>query len=178
LAGTRIRQWVSGHRDQQAVQYDRAVETLSAAGYTHYEVSNFCLPGREGRQNLLVWNGAGYLVFGPGAHSYVGGQRWANVRHLSAYRERVARGERPIAFEERLSLDQQADEAMMLGLRQGGGLDVAAWEERHSRVWGTTRARTCEDLAQQGLAEWTGANLRLRTRGMLLADEITARLAG
>lgn len=171
-----IRAWADAHREEQAEQYLWAAETLEGLGYVHYEVSNFCLPGREGRQNLRVWNGCGYLGFGPGAHSYLGGRRWANERHLKAYEERLARGERPVAFEERLTQVQQANEALLLALRQRAGLDVAGWEARFGVAWGQSRTRASGEMVQRGLAAREGGRLRLTRRGMVLADEITARL--
>ncbi len=171
-----IRAWAADHREEQAAQYESAAEALAAAGYDHYEVSNFCLPGRAGRQNLLVWSGAGYLGFGLGAHSHVAGRRWANERHLAAYQARLAAGERPIAFEERLTFEQEANEALMLALRQGVGLEVAAWEARFGVRWGEQRTRTRGELVRRGLGTWEGGWLRLSRRGMLLADEITERL--
>ncbi len=171
-----IRAWAGAHREQQAEHYLWAAEALESFGYVHYEVSNFCLPEREGRQNLRVWSGCGYLGFGPGAHSYVAGRRWANERHLMAYETRLKRGERPIAFEERLTPVQAANEALLLALRQRSGLDVAGWEAHFGLAWGEQRTRTAGELAQRGLAAWDGVRLHLTRRGMLLADEITARL--
>lgn len=171
-----IRAWCAGHREQQAGQYLSAAAALGAAGYVHYEVSNFCQPGREGRQNLLVWSGAEYAGFGPGAHSWAGGVRRANERHLAAYVRRIGRGEAPVAFAERLDPRQAANEELMLALRQRSGLEVAAWSARHRVPWEERRAAVCATLAEGGLAAWDGMRLCLTPRGMLLADEITERL--
>jgi oxygen-independent coproporphyrinogen-3 oxidase len=171
-----IRAWSASERDRQAEQYLYAAGVLAAAGYEHYEVSNFALPGRLGRQNLLVWSGAAYLGFGPGAHSWIGGRRRANERHLAAYGRRIAHGEAPIAFEERVDARQAANEQLMLALRQRSGLDAAAWCARHGVSWDRQRTTICVELAQDGLAAWDGSRLALTPRGMLLADEITERL--
>src|SRR5690606_12294934 len=76
--------------------YLLAAERLTAAGFRHYEVSNFALPGRESRHNQVYWSGAAYLGLGPGAHSYLGGRRWWNVRSWAAYAAALARGEAPV----------------------------------------------------------------------------------
>ena len=68
--------------DAQADLYLRAVELLQQGGYRQYEISNFAKPGRESRHNLKYWTGREYLGFGPGAHSYFGGQRYASPRDL------------------------------------------------------------------------------------------------
>ena len=171
-----VRAWSAAQREQQAAQYLFAAEALAAAGYVHYEVSNFCLPGREGRQNLRVWGGAPYAGFGPGAHSWVGGVRRANERHLAAYQRRLAQGEAPIAFAERVDARQAANERLMLDLRQRSGLNAAAWSARHGVPWDGPRTGISAELAHRGLATWDGTRLALTPRGMLLADEITARL--
>ena len=171
-----VRAWSASQRDLQAGQYLVAADALAAAGYEHYEVSNFCQPGRQGRQNLRVWSGAAYLGFGPGAHSWIGGVRRANERHLAAYARRIAQGEPPVAFAEAVDARQAANERLMLDLRQRSGLDVAAWCARHGVPWDACRTAICTELAQRALATWDGTRLSLTARGMLLADEITVRL--
>jgi len=171
-----VRAWMAGHEEAQAAQYLMASEYLVSQGYRHYEVSNFCLPGHEGRQNLLVWNGGNYLGFGTGAHSHVDGTRWQNHRHLRAYLRDIAAGAPPTASRETLSGTQQANEAMMLALRREEGLDVRAWERRFSRPWGAAREGIARRLQCEGKALWDGATLALTPRGFLLADAVTAQL--
>ena len=172
----RIRTWAAAHREEQAAQYLFAAETLQNAGYSHYEVSNFCVPGWEGRQNLLVWGGAGYVGFGPGAHSWSGGGRRANVRHLKSYERQIGEEGSAISFQEQITQAQAANERLMLELRQKSGLDTEAWSQRFGVVWDEGRQQICSELAERGLAKWDGASLRLTAKGMLLADEITERL--
>jgi len=171
-----VRAWAEEHREEQADLYLWAHERLTAAGYRHYEVSNFCLPGREGRQNLIVWRGGGYLGLGTGAHSCVAGERWHNARHIAPYQRELAAGRPPVAFRERLTPAQQANESLMLALRQDDGLDIPAWERGHRIVWDPARANVARLLAQGGQARYDGARLRLTPRGFLLADAITEQL--
>jgi oxygen-independent coproporphyrinogen-3 oxidase len=171
-----VNAWMAGHEESQAEQYVMASDYLVSQGYRHYEISNFCLPGHEGRQNLLVWDGGNYLGFGTGAHSHVEGTRWQNHRHLRAYLRDIAAGAAPTAARETLSVTQQANEAMMLALRREEGLDVRTWERRFSRPWGAGRERIARQLQSEGKALWDGATLALTTRGFLLADAVTAQL--
>ncbi|HEX7926141.1 MAG TPA: radical SAM family heme chaperone HemW [bacterium] len=172
----KVRTWAADHRELQAELYLWAHDRLTAAGYRHYEVSNFCLPGHEGRQNLLVWSGEGYLGLGQGAHSYVAGARWHNARHLREYEREISAGRLPIAFHEQLSPAQQANESLMLALRQDTGLDIPVWERQHQLAWGVSRQRIAEQLARTGHADYDGARLRLTAAGLLVADEITEQL--
>ncbi|HKI97534.1 MAG TPA: radical SAM family heme chaperone HemW [bacterium] len=172
-----VRAWSTEHRDDQAAQYACAVEWLVGQGYGHYEVSNFCRPGFQGRQNLIVWDGGNYLGVGPGAHSHVDGRRWHNERHLRAWLRRLAAGEVPVAYEERLTPAQRANEALMLALRRDTGLDVAAWEARHGQRWDGARQALVERLVTEGRARLEAGRLVLTADGLLLADEITQALA-
>jgi oxygen-independent coproporphyrinogen-3 oxidase len=171
-----VRAWAAERREEQAEFYLWAHDRLAAAGYRHYEVSNFCLPGHEGRQNLLVWSGQGYLGLGQGAHSCVEGERWHNARHLRAYQRELAAGRLPIAFHERLTGAQRANERLMLALRQDGGLDIPGWERDFCQPWDAPRRARCEALRRAGQARYDGERLALTPAGFLLADEITAAL--
>ena len=77
--------------EHDRAMYERAVELLKDAGYEHYEISNFALPGFESRHNLKYWNLDDYAGFGPGAHSYMTdlmtehGQRYYHLPDLEAY---------------------------------------------------------------------------------------------
>ena len=83
--------------DVAADRYLQAEQALSAAGMQWYEVSNWARPGGECRHNLAYWRGDDWWGVGPGAHAHVGGVRWWNVRHPSAYAERIAAGQQPRA---------------------------------------------------------------------------------
>ncbi|MBI3993331.1 MAG: radical SAM family heme chaperone HemW [Candidatus Lambdaproteobacteria bacterium] len=164
-------------RDDQAARMLWAAESLTRAGYRHYEVSNYCLPGREGRQNLLVWDGANYLGFGVGAHSYVDGHRWWNVRHIRAYQRALFRGQAPVARDERPNAAQRANEELMLCLRRDSGLHPLDWARQHGQPWSAGRRRLVERLVAEGKARWNAdGRLCLTEPGLLLADAITAEL--
>src|SRR5436309_8475709 len=76
--------------DVDAEMYSFMIDEIGAAGYEHYEISNFCLPGFESRHNLKYWTGAPYYGFGNSAHSYDGARtRWANERDTARYVELI-----------------------------------------------------------------------------------------
>ncbi|HUJ74244.1 MAG TPA: coproporphyrinogen-III oxidase family protein, partial [bacterium] len=168
--------WARAHRDEQAALYLAATRALTEQGYVHYEVSNFALPERQGRQNLLVWEPGNYLGVGLGAHSHVDGLRWSNERRLPAYLRRLQAGEGPVAHQERLTAVQQANEHLLLSLRQASGLAIAQWEARHGQVWGAERQAMVERLEREHHAQWDAGVLSLTATGFLLADGITAEL--
>jgi oxygen-independent coproporphyrinogen-3 oxidase len=171
---TPLGRWVAEGREtlpddgRYGEEYLRVTERLRGAGYHHYEVSNFSLPGREARHNAAYWRGAAYLGLGNGAHSYVAPERWWNERDWPAYRARVEAGERPRSDAERLTADAARLERIWLALRTADGLDRAgldpAQEERVAQ-W-----------ARAGWAEPGGARVRLTPEGWLLLDRLAVEL--
>lgn len=168
--------WLDSHREQQGERLLWGWQFLVAQGYRHYEISNFCLPGKEGRQNLVVWDGGNYLGFGSGAHSHVDGERWHNERHIRAYQRHLGEGALPVAFRERLTPEQRANEALMLALRRQEGLAIPRWEQTCGFAWDRRRDAIAGRLAADGKALYQGQTLALTAPGLLVADAITAEL--
>ncbi len=168
--------WVDTHQSLQQQMYLWAIECLNDAGIVQYEVSNFARTNCQSRSNLMVWSGAAYLGLGTGAHSYVLSKRWANHRALTSYQKALVENKWPIAFEEDLSWVQQANERLMLGLRQTAGLSIEEWSISVGKEWPKKNWELMESLCQQGYALWNPPRLQLTPKGLLLADEITAGL--
>ena len=111
--------------DAMADRYLIADEMLGAAGFTWYELSNWAKSDKsQSRHNLLYWTGGEWWGFGPGAHSHVGGVRWWNVKHPSAYAARLAAGRSPAAARERLTAAERRMEEIMLRARLAEGLPL------------------------------------------------------
>lgn len=161
--------------DVAAEMYRLLCERTRAAGYEHYEISNFCLPGRESRHNLKYWTGQPYYGFGCSAHSYDGARtRWSNERDAARYVALVE--ERGGAVVERVELDERevAAESLFLGLRLLRGIDLNAHRARFRR---DVRAEHAGDLARfrkAGLIELDDDMLRLTRNGVLLSNEVFA----
>lgn len=150
-------------------EYLYAAETLSQAGYRHYEVSNFALPGFASRHNRACWRGAPYLGLGNGAHSYYGGRRWWNRRDWAAYAEGIKRSGRARAGEEVPAGEQSRLESLWLGLRTAEGLEDERLETDEART--VVRRWEAEEWAVR-----TGGRIRLTPPGWLLLDELTVEL--
>lgn len=105
------------------------------AGLQHYEVSNFGRPGRHSRHNSAYWSGAPYVGLGPSAHGFVGDERRWNVAAYAAWQARVDGGDDPLAGSERLTLENRTAEAVYLGLRTRGGLEMRGAEIAHVAPW-------------------------------------------
>lgn len=163
--------------DAAAEMYRLLCEHTAVAGYTHYEISNFCLPNRESRHNTKYWTRAPVFGFGCSAHSHDGALvRWHNERNAQAYIELVESGASPVAGSQRLAPHEIASESLFLGLRLMRGVDL---ERHHAEFGRDVRGESEADVAQlheAGLIEVSGDVLRLTTRGALLSNEVFARL--
>jgi len=156
--------------------YTLAESMLDANGYSHYEISNWALPGRECRHNVGYWSGAPYRGFGVGAHSYDGVKRFWNTASLVEYAERVDANCLPVLEEEVLSPSLRLEEAFMLGLRQSRGVDFHAVAVslgiEYPPEW-YVRARQLEEA---GLVRLDGTILQLTRKGRLAANSVIEEL--
>ncbi len=164
----------------ESVEWEMYRETeaiLGAAGFRHYEISNFARPGRECRHNQAYWRGKSYLGFGPSAHSFHGNRRWWNVRDLGSYVENLEKGRQPVRGEEVLTPGQQRLEMIFLSLRQSRGLDLKAYRRRFGENFTEAFADALDRLRalekETGpLLEKSADHLRLTLRGFWLSDSI------
>jgi oxygen-independent coproporphyrinogen-3 oxidase len=156
-------------------QFEYLRHRLTAAGFEHYEISNFAKPGFRSRHNSSYWKGLPYWGFGPGAHSFGGTVRTANVRNLNRYLTAIRGGSVPVAVIERLTLSQRRDEVLLTSLRTIEGVrrsEMASFcdEEELDLLW--HKARTLEDWCTV-----TEDNIGLTNEGLYCADWIMQQLA-
>jgi oxygen-independent coproporphyrinogen-3 oxidase len=158
--------------DVAADRYLAAEAALGAAGFSWYEVSNWArTPAARCRHNLLYWTGGDWWGLGPGAHSHVGGVRWWNVKHPSAYAARLAAGASPGHAREVLTRADQHLEEVMLRVRLASGLPLATLDE-------VGRAGAAQAVAAGLLNEpaYAEGHAVLTLRGRLLADAVVRDL--
>lgn len=156
--------------DDELTLYSHGIDTLTAAGFEHYEISNFALPGRRSRHNQVYWANEAYFGFGMGAARYVSLCRQTNTRDLTTYIRKALVGE-PTAFQsETLSPEERARETMAVQLRRAEGIHRAAFLEQTGfeleAIAGPAVARHIE----RGLLEEDGQRVRLTRQGKYLAD--------
>ncbi len=175
---TALGRWVELGRRQPAgeehyaAEYLEAAERLGAAGFTHYEVSNFARPGHESRHNWHYWDGSGYLGVGPSAHSYLPPLRIWNLHRWDAFHKAVASGASVRAGWERIGARRTALERVWLGLRTRRGIGFAEVERLSPSRWNRLLAHwTGEAWIEQDGDRW-----RLTPRGWLLLDRLALEL--
>ncbi len=157
---------------QYLAMYQALVDLLQAAGYEHYEISNFALPGYHSRHNSSYWDETPYLGLGAAAHSYDGNIRRYNPSDLHEYISSIQAGKTAFVQEE-LSWQERYDERVMLGLRTAHGVDAA----KLLRDFGNEAYRHFVDEAGRRVAKGhlrvTGDGRYVLTgRGIMLSDSI------
>ncbi|MDD4003758.1 MAG: radical SAM family heme chaperone HemW [Elusimicrobiaceae bacterium] len=160
-------------------EYDAARELLAAAGYEHYEISNFALPGRQSAHNMNYWRGGEYMGLGCSAASYLRGERTVNTAVLDEYLGAFSGGHiavrgsicpsravsPAVRFHERLAGKAALGERIILGLRMLCGITVTPEME-------DAFARQFEELEASGLLERTGHAVRLSSEGLYLSNSV------
>jgi oxygen-independent coproporphyrinogen III oxidase len=167
--------------DDTADFYDSAREQLKSAGYEHYEISNWGLPGRQSRHNLKYWQREPYIGFGAGAHSFDGFMRWANVHESDRYARMIAQGTSTREQVEPVTPPIALSEDMFLGLRQLRGADFARIEREYSqeellRDRLLTLRQRIEMLQTHGMVEFDGTFVRIRPEKLTISSEIMLEL--
>ena len=153
--------------DEQRAQFDWARRRLAAAGYEHYEISNFARPGRECRHNRLYWSGGEYIGVGPAAHSHWAGARWGNTPELPEWKR---------AFEERLEPAAKARETLVMGLRLLAGWGRAEFRAATGFDYDELRGPEIARLAAAGLLVVEPDRIRLADDALFVSDAVFAEL--
>ena len=162
--------------DSQADFYLEAVEQIQQAGFRQYEISNFARTGMESRHNLKYWMGREYTGFGPGAHSYLDGVRYAWPRDLAGYLEALEAGE-PVAMAEKETVPprEQAREYLLLRMRTMRGIEE--WEYRRSFGLNFEPiSRRLEFFESHRWAEQSDHRWHFTPQGFLLSNTLIADL--
>lgn len=161
--------------EAQADMYLYTVEYLTGQGYGQYEISNFAKEGHASRHNLKYWTLGEYMGFGPGAHSDLGGTRYAYERNLEGYIRGVREGGPLLAENDRIPPMDRDIEWLMLGLRTVYGLDPKVFENRFRRRF-RCFLPLLEECREAGYAVYQEGRWHLTPQGFLVSNQIISRL--
>jgi oxygen-independent coproporphyrinogen-3 oxidase len=156
--------------------YEQAIDTLQAAGFEHYEISNFARPGRRSRHNQVYWANEAYFGFGMGAARYVLGCRELNTRDLRTYLRRMAAGESATFQSEELAPRERARETMAVQLRRAEGIDRGRFHEQTGFELDAVAGPAIARHVELGLLDDDGRRVCLTRRGKYVADAVIERL--
>jgi len=162
--------------DLDAAMYRHLCEKMSDAGFEHYEVSNFGLPGFRSVHNSNYWNGSHYYSYGPSAHSFNGDERWWNVRDLSEYFTRRQNGKSPVDEREVLNSIQKREEFLLTRLRAAAGVSIAEWETEFNETFPRSLSEFFEELANlhKNWIRFQEGSWRLSEEGWLFTDSVVS----
>lgn len=160
--------------EQSQQQFYIIKETLEKAGYVHYEISNFALPGAHSRHNSAYWQQQPYLGFGPAAHSFTGNTRSWNIPHLKKYIDAINRGERLHEYE-RLTEAQQLNEYIMTGIRTANGCSLSYIEKHFDSALVSGFQKQFETMREKFIINHHN-HFSLKSDYLFFADGIAAEL--
>ncbi|HHT69550.1 MAG TPA: radical SAM family heme chaperone HemW [Firmicutes bacterium] len=176
---TPLARWVSAgivhlpSDDEQAEMYDLACEMLKEEAYEHYEISNFCEPGMECQHNLLYWHNEPFIALGSGATGYIDGFRYKNMPDIQGYIESWTRHTPYYEYTDQVSLDQEMDETMMVGMRLLRGVEEEAFFRRYQVSFRDIYREPIEDLLAKGLVQESNGCLRVTRQGLFLENMVS-----
>lgn len=172
----RLRGELTGADEElQRSMYELAIETLTAAGFEHYEVSNFAQLSRS-RHNETYWLGNEYFAAGPGASRYLSGVRETNHRSTTTYLKRVLAGESPVAERDELSPEGRARECLVFGLRRLDGVSRREFQERTRYSLDELAGPKLQEFVAMSLLTDDGERIKLTREGLMIADAIGPHL--
>ena len=163
--------------EMERQMYEVLIDRLEAAGYEHYEISNFARPGFRSRHNSNYWNGTPYIGLGAAAHSYDIRSRSWNVADIRQYIEGMERGER-IFEEELLDDDTRYNDIVTVALRTKEGIDLNALSEKHREYCMKNARRYLNDglLELSTIRGTESPTLHLTRHGLFVSDMVMSDL--
>ena len=164
------------NEDIQVEMYLNAAEKMEAAGFFQYEISNFSKPGFECHHNMKYWKVEDYLGFGPAAHSFFDGTRFAYAKNTSKFISYPTQKECLIEMQEQSSIEDSALEFVMLGFRLRAGIDVVEYGERFGEDFEDNYGEKMQEFIEKEYIMKTKNGYRLSRRGFLISNYILSEI--
>ena len=155
----------------ERLMYEVLIDKLTAAGYEHYEISNFAKPGYRSRHNSSYWQDVPYIGLGAAAHSYDLKYRSYNVADIQQYIEAIERGELP-SEQEVIDEDTHYNDRITVALRTSDGLDLTTLSNRHRHYC----MREAQRFLDDGLLQLSDNRLSLTRKGLFVSDYVMSSL--
>lgn len=154
--------------ETNAEYFTLAHDLLTAAGYEHYETSNYAKPNKRSHHNLSYWQGSDYLGIGPSAVATIGGTRWKNLPDTAKYIQQINHVGHAQTEIEELSSEDLRLERIALMLRTSDGLDISLLSEEEQKK--------AKIIIEEGIATTSNHKIKLTKSGSLLVDSVVEHL--
>lgn len=161
--------------EENIAQFQMLISRLKEAGYRHYEISNFALPGRESRHNSSYWNDTPYIGCGAAAHSYNGTSRQWNIADIQEYIKGIE-NENPVFEIEELTEEERYNDTILTRLRTAEGIPLAWMKDKFGKRLNDYMQSAAEkEIAFGNLKEENG-HLSLTEKGIFISDAVIREL--
>ncbi|MGX7049010.1 radical SAM family heme chaperone HemW [Pseudolactococcus piscium] len=154
--------------DSDFEMYNYIIDSLETAGYDHYEISNFGKKGFESAHNLMYWDNAEYYGFGAGASGYVSGIRYKNHVPIHHYLENDDKR----AVQEALTIKEQMEEELFLGLRKKSGVNTVAFNRKFNQDFDAIYGETVAKLIEKHLLSRNEETIFMTRQGLMLGNDV------
>ncbi|MFC6346781.1 radical SAM family heme chaperone HemW [Vagococcus carniphilus] len=158
--------------DVEGDMFELAIDKMTKAGRHQYEVSNFAKPGKESQHNLIYWNNEHYYGLGAGASGYLGNIRYKNHGPIQHYLKPLENDELPTITIEELSIENQMEEEMFLGLRKTEGVSIKKFEQKFNRSLDAVYGKIIQQLIEEKLIKKENGYVSLTSKGLILGNEV------
>ena len=157
-------------------QFEMLITKLKKAGYHHYEISNFALPGCESRHNSSYWNNTPYIGCGAAAHSYNGTSREWNIADIKGYIKGIESGERNYEIEH-LNEEERYNDAVLTRLRTAKGIPLEWMKEKFNAKLNNHMLRIAEKEIALGNRKEEKGHLSLTEKGIFISEAVIRELS-
>ena len=161
--------------EDNITQFQMLISRLKEAGYRHYEISNFALPGRESRHNSSYWNDTPYIGCGAAAHSYNGTSRGWNIADIQEYIKGIENGN-PVFEIEELTEEERYNDTILTRLRTAEGIPLAWMKEKFSSRLYDYMLRCIGKEIALGYLKKENGHLSLTEKGIFISDAVIREL--
>ena len=152
--------------------YEYTINYLKSHGYNQYEISNYAKDNFECKHNVLYWKCEEYVGIGASASGYFNGIRYNNICELDNYEKMILEGEKPIEWEEKLSIKDEIEESIFLGLRMNEGIQISDFKEKYNFDFEKEYKNEIEKLSKMELIEIDNNRMKLTQKGREISNSV------
>ena len=152
--------------------YEYTIDYLKSHGYNQYEISNYAKDNFECKHNVLYWKCEEYVGIGASASGYFNGIRYNNICELDNYEKMILEGEKPIEWEEKLSIKDEIEESIFLGLRMNEGIQISDFKEKYNFDFEKEYKNEIEKLSKLELIEIDNNLMKLTQKGREISNSV------
>ena len=152
--------------------YEYTIDSLKSHGYNQYEISNYAKDNFECKHNVLYWKCEEYVGIGASASGYFNGIRYNNICELDNYEKMILEGEKPIEWEEKLSIKDEIEESIFLGLRMNEGIQISDFKEKYNFDFEKEYRNEIEKLSKMELIEIDNNLMKLTQKGREISNSV------